>query len=69
MFTGPNLEAQREMVETVGVPRLIASGGVGCHQDLVDLAGIENLYGAIIGKALYDGKLDLSQAAAAMRDR
>jgi phosphoribosylformimino-5-aminoimidazole carboxamide ribotide isomerase len=63
MFTGPNLAAQREMLEQASVPQLIASGGVGSVDDVMNLNEIENIYGVIIGKALYDNKLDLKQAA------
>ena len=63
MFTGPNLTAQREMLEQAAVPQLIASGGVGSLEDVMNLNQIENLYGVIIGKALYDDKLDLKAAA------
>jgi Phosphoribosylformimino-5-aminoimidazole carboxamide ribonucleotide (ProFAR) isomerase len=63
MFTGPNLSAQQEMLEQASVPQLIASGGVGSVEDVMNLNQIENIYGVIIGKALYDDKLNLKTAA------
>jgi phosphoribosylformimino-5-aminoimidazole carboxamide ribotide isomerase len=61
MLAGPNLEAQAEMLETLGPdgPKLIASGGVGTLEHLEALSKLEGLYGAIVGKALYDGKVTL----------
>ncbi|MCX7014393.1 MAG: 1-(5-phosphoribosyl)-5-[(5-phosphoribosylamino)methylideneamino]imidazole-4-carboxamide isomerase [Candidatus Sumerlaeota bacterium] len=65
---GPNLVAQRSMAEQVGMS-VIASGGVSCLDDVLALAAIprENLIGTIVGKALYDGKLNLAEALAALR--
>ena len=39
---------------------IIASGGVSTEEDIVQLREL-NLYGAIIGKALYEGKLSLEK--------
>lgn len=60
MLTGPNVEATRRLTEATGLD-VIASGGVSCMQDLDQLcsAGIS---GAIIGKALYENRLDLREA-------
>jgi len=61
MLTGPNLQAQAEMLETLGNsgPKLIASGGIGTVAHVEALAKLEGLYGVIVGKALYDGKVTL----------
>ena len=56
MLQGPNLEAVRCMVESIRCP-IIASGGVSSAQDLADLDRIESLSGAIIGRALFDGRI------------
>ncbi len=56
MLQGPNLEAVRRMVNTIPCP-VIASGGVSSAQDLADLDAIEGLSGAIIGRALFDGRI------------
>ena len=57
---GPNLEALREMKQKISCS-LIASGGVSSIDDLHSLVrlGIE---GAIVGKALYTGDIDLTEA-------
>ena len=60
MLTGPNINAMRKMAESVSA-KVIASGGVGCCEDILALAatGVE---GVIVGKALYAGKVDLKEA-------
>lgn len=56
---GPNVEALRRMVgaTTAGV---IASGGVGSEEDVTSLRDT-GVTGAIIGRALYDGRVDLGR--------
>lgn len=61
MMTGPNIDAIREMVKAVRIP-VIASGGVSSIEDIKRLMSINGLYGAIIGKALYSGAIDLKEA-------
>ena len=61
MLSGPNMEATREMVESSGIP-VIASGGISRIEDIKSLLKIENLWGAITGKAIYAGTLDLKEA-------
>jgi phosphoribosylformimino-5-aminoimidazole carboxamide ribotide isomerase len=61
MLSGPNIEATREMAENVRIP-VIASGGVSCMDDIKNLMQIKNLWGAITGKAIYSGTLDLGEA-------
>jgi phosphoribosylformimino-5-aminoimidazole carboxamide ribotide isomerase len=61
MMVGPNIEATREMVESLAIP-VIASGGVSSIEDLRNLMAIKNLWGAITGKALYSGTLNLEEA-------
>jgi phosphoribosylformimino-5-aminoimidazole carboxamide ribotide isomerase len=56
MLQGPNFAALREMQAASSLP-LIASGGVSSRADLEALEQLPGLYGAIIGKALYDGKI------------
>ncbi len=62
MLTGPNFAAQEAMLEGVKC-RVIASGGVGSRDDVARLLETEkrrpNLDGVIIGKALYERKVDL----------
>ena len=68
MLGGPNLEAIREICQTVSC-NVIASGGVSAPEHISALRslGYANLYGAIVGKALYDGKTTLSEMCAAAR--
>lgn len=57
---GPNIAAMEEMVRETNL-EIIASGGVSCIEDIKALlkTGVE---GAITGRAIYDGKLDLAEA-------
>ena len=62
MLAGPNLEALRDMVHSSHVP-IIASGGITCLHDLRAIQSLgSRIAGAIVGKALYDGKIDLKEA-------
>ena len=61
MLTGPNIQAQEEMARTVKIP-VIASGGIANIEDIKALLKIPNLWGAITGKAIYAGTLDLKEA-------
>ncbi|HEB75057.1 MAG TPA: 1-(5-phosphoribosyl)-5-[(5-phosphoribosylamino)methylideneamino]imidazole-4-carboxamide isomerase [Nitrospirae bacterium] len=61
MMTGPNIEATRAMTEALDIP-VIASGGISSLDDIERLKSIRGLWGAITGKALYTGKIGLSEA-------
>ena len=61
MLSGPNIDATRAIVEGVKIP-VIASGGVSCMDDIKNLMKIQNLWGAITGKAIYSGAMDLKEA-------
>lgn len=65
MLAGPNLRAMAEMQSAVDVP-VIASGGVTTADDVARLAAVP-MAGCIIGKALYEGRITLSEALAASR--
>lgn len=56
MLQGPDFEGLKRMLELPGI-NLIASGGVSSPDDVRRLAELPGLYGAIIGRALYDGKI------------
>ncbi len=60
MLSGPNIPATKKLTEETGLD-IIASGGVSCMEDLQALydAGIS---GAIMGKALYEKRVDLEEA-------
>lgn len=62
---GPNIDATEALARAVSIP-VIASGGVSSLADLHALAATGVIAGAISGRALYDGALDLSQALAAL---
>lgn len=65
MLAGPNIELMKSYVQALSIP-VIASGGVSGPADLVALAttGVE---GAIVGKAIYEGRLTVGQALEASR--
>ena len=60
LLSGTNLSLYAELVKRFGI-QITASGGVSSLEDVQKLNDME-LYGAILGKALYTGALDLSVA-------
>ncbi|MBL7133886.1 MAG: 1-(5-phosphoribosyl)-5-((5-phosphoribosylamino)methylideneamino)imidazole-4-carboxamide isomerase [Phycisphaerae bacterium] len=62
MLTGLNVEATAELIAATDVP-VIASGGAAGLEDIVRCKGI-GCSGLIIGKAWYEGKVDLAEAFA-----
>lgn len=60
MMSGTNLELYKELNEKFSV-NIIASGGVSTLDDIRALKEM-NVFGAILGKALYTGAIDLSEA-------
>ncbi|ACK73304.1 phosphoribosylformimino-5-aminoimidazole carboxamide ribotide isomerase [Gloeothece citriformis PCC 7424] len=64
---GPNIPALRELATAVNVP-VIASGGVSSLTDLLSLLALEpsGVTGVIVGRALYTGEVDLSEAIQAV---
>jgi phosphoribosylformimino-5-aminoimidazole carboxamide ribotide isomerase len=60
MLRGPNVEATAELAAAVSVP-VIASGGVTTLDDVARLAR-HAIHGCVIGRALYEGRLDLAAA-------
>ena len=60
MMSGTNLELYRNLASEFSM-NIIASGGVSSIEDVRSLMGM-NLYGAILGKALYTGAIDLKEA-------
>ncbi|MFC3615206.1 1-(5-phosphoribosyl)-5-[(5-phosphoribosylamino)methylideneamino]imidazole-4-carboxamide isomerase [Lutimaribacter marinistellae] len=64
---GPNVQATADLARAVDIP-VIASGGVSSLEDLIALRDCgADLNGAISGRALYDGALDLGAALAALK--
>jgi len=65
MMAGPNF-AEMEVMGRTGVA-IIASGGVSSLADVERLQAVPGVSGAILGKALYTGAIDLGEAIAACR--
>lgn len=67
MLGGTNLTAMCEMAQAVPEVKLIASGGISLPQHVADLRqlGCDNIWGAIVGKALYEGMTSLTAMLAA----
>lgn len=65
VLTGVNLVATRKLAQETGLS-VIASGGVSSLDDVVRLreASGDGIVGVIIGRALYDGRIDLAEALA-----
>ena len=59
-LAGPNLKQLDNLAHEVSC-NIIASGGVAVLKDIINLAELD-VYGAICGKAIYTGSLDLKQA-------
>ncbi len=62
---GPNIEATEALARAVSIP-VIASGGVSSMADLIALRDTGVIAGAISGRALYDGAIDLAAALKAL---
>lgn len=62
---GPNVQATADLARATTIP-VIASGGVSSLADLIALRDTGVIAGAISGRALYDGALDLGQALSAL---
>lgn len=66
LLTGPDLAGLRTCQELYAGP-VIASGGIGSIDDITACAAA-GAAGAIVGKALYEGRVDLSDALRAVRN-
>jgi len=62
---GPNIDATAALARAVSIP-VIASGGVSSLVDLIALKETQVISGAISGRALYDGAIDLAAALKAL---
>ena len=69
VMKGPNIEATLKLACAVSIP-VIASGGVSSMDDLekLKLSGNGLLEGVISGRAIYDGKIDPTEASALLKD-
>ncbi|HLF58657.1 MAG TPA: 1-(5-phosphoribosyl)-5-[(5-phosphoribosylamino)methylideneamino]imidazole-4-carboxamide isomerase [Alphaproteobacteria bacterium] len=68
-MAGLNVEAAAELAARLSIP-VIASGGVASLDDIKALKKVSGsgIEGVIVGRALYDGRLDLQQALAVLED-
>jgi len=70
MLTGPNMAAQEAMASAVSA-NVIASGGVSRREDVIRLAELQkrrpNLEGVIVGKALYERRVELPDLLALVK--
>jgi len=66
---GPNIQALREIAE-VSINPVIASGGIGSINDLISLVDLEHegIEAIIVGRALYDGSIDLKEAIVTLKN-
>jgi phosphoribosylformimino-5-aminoimidazole carboxamide ribotide isomerase len=69
MFTAPDTETLEQLLDISPSLTVIASGGVGELAHVIALKELNrpNLLGVIVGKALYDGRLDLTKAVNALK--
>jgi phosphoribosylformimino-5-aminoimidazole carboxamide ribotide isomerase len=65
MLQGPNFEETTRLAESTDIP-VIASGGVGNIEHVRRLVQLP-VWGAIIGRSLYEGTLDLREAIGVAR--
>ena len=66
---GPNVQALRDIAE-ISVNPVIASGGIGSIPDLISLVDLKNegVEAIIVGRALYDGSVDLKEAQITLKN-
>ncbi|MBN3521809.1 1-(5-phosphoribosyl)-5-[(5-phosphoribosylamino)methylideneamino]imidazole-4-carboxamide isomerase [Algoriphagus lutimaris] len=62
LLQGPSTELYQEILQEIPGVKLIASGGVSSVKDLEDLEKI-GVYGTIVGKAYYEGRVSLEELA------
>jgi len=65
MATGPDLETIRVLCAFSRKLKVIASGGIRSLHDLIQIES-RGAAGAVIGRALYDGSIELGDAKAAI---
>ena len=68
VLTGPNIEATARLAASTAIP-VIASGGVSSLDDLLAIQANGTIEGAISGRALYDGRINLEEALSSLRER
>ena len=61
MLSGPNIDRTKQLAQAVNIP-VIAAGGVTTIEDIRKLAETKVISAAIVGRALYEGTLNLAEA-------
>lgn len=63
MLSGPNLEKTKELLDKIDGISLIVSGGISNRNDILNVYKLKNkgVIGVIVGKAIYEAKLDLTE--------
>ncbi|MCZ8344655.1 MAG: 1-(5-phosphoribosyl)-5-[(5-phosphoribosylamino)methylideneamino]imidazole-4-carboxamide isomerase [Leptospira sp.] len=71
MMMGPNLNLYLEILDTFSDIFIVASGGVSAKEDLLELftASQGRIFGAITGKAIYEGKLNLKECISLINEK
>ena len=67
VLAGPNIEATARLAASTAIP-VIASGGVSSLDDLLAIQANGTIEGAISGRALYDGRINLEEALSLLRE-
>ena len=60
MLSGPSVDLYKDIIDSLPSAEIIASGGVSSRKDLETLRNI-GCYGAIVGKAIYEGYITLKE--------
>ena len=68
VLAGPSIEATARLAASTAIP-VIASGGVSSLDDLLAIQANGTIEGAISGRALYDGRINLEEALSFLRKR
>jgi phosphoribosylformimino-5-aminoimidazole carboxamide ribotide isomerase len=70
MLTGPNIKSMADILKKAPGVNLVASGGVTKIEDILNLSELakSGLTGCIVGKAIYDGRIDLREAIKRLTD-
>jgi phosphoribosylformimino-5-aminoimidazole carboxamide ribotide isomerase len=68
LLGGPNLELAAGVASASGMPAIV-SGGVASLADLVHAAGTPGVGAAIVGRAFYEGKIELMETLRVLRER
>lgn len=61
MLSGPNIEKTKQLAESINLP-VIAAGGVTTIEDIRKLAETKIISAAIVGRALYEGTINLAES-------